>query len=83
MSVRISKNGLKYSSSSTTEPGHSPLFKCPNCGCYYDSIADVNSLFDSNDQLLPEDKGRYLCNECGSELEITASPEKDVSSLSP
>ncbi len=38
----------------------------------------VNSLFDSNDRLLPKEQAKYLCNECGTELEINASPEVEV-----
>ncbi len=61
MSIRISRNGLKYSSCSTTEPGTSPMFKCPNCGCYYDAVEDVVV--------------KMKCNECGTELEICDSSD--------
>lgn len=61
MSIKISQNGLKYSSESTTEPGRSPKIKCPNCGCYYDAVEDVI------------DKTNFVCNECGAELEFISS----------
>lgn len=66
--IIISSKGNKVSSKSANHDPKNPIFKCPNCGCVYGSIVDIESCFDkkleTEDQYPP-----MLCNECGTELE--------------
>ena len=66
--IIISSNGYKVSSKSFNLNPKNPTFRCPNCGCVYESIIDIESRFDKK----LETKDQYppmLCNECGTELE--------------
>jgi predicted RNA-binding Zn-ribbon protein involved in translation (DUF1610 family) len=70
MSIVINRYGLKVSSESVDLDPQNPMFECPKCGCVYGSIIDISSLFDKNNKLLPQEQGKYVCNECGTELDI-------------
>ena len=65
--IEISSKDYKVSSTSADLDPRHPLFKCPNCGCVYGSIIDVNSLFSEDNKTVFRDRP-MLCNECGTEL---------------
>ena len=65
--IVTSSNGYKVSSKSANLTPKNPQYKCPNCGCVYEILLDIESCFDkefaSENQNPP-----MLCNECGTEL---------------
>ncbi len=65
--IMTSSNGYKVSSKSAQLTPKNPLFRCPNCGCVYENILDIESCFDK--ELVTENPNPpLLCNECRTEL---------------
>jgi len=65
--IIISSKGYKVSSESANLDPKNPNYMCPKCGCVYQNITDIKSLYDKH----LETEDRYppmLCNECGTEL---------------
>lgn len=76
MSTVINRYGFKVNTESVNLDTKTPMFKCPRCGCVYESIIDISSLFDKNNKSLPKEQDKYVCNECGTELELYKAVEE-------
>ena len=65
--VITSSNGYKVSSKSAHLMPNNPQYKCPNCGCVYENILDIESCFDK--EIATENQNPPLLrNECSTEL---------------
>ena len=65
--IITSTNGYKVSSKSAHLMPNNPQYKCPNCGCVYENILDIESCFDK--EIATENQNPpLLCNECSTEL---------------
>lgn len=62
-----SSKGYKVSSESANLDPQNPNYKCPRCGCVYQNIIDIKSLYDKRYET-EDHNPPMLCNECGSEL---------------